>query len=61
TFDKPTLFIKGGNSKHIQAEYQAQILEKFPEAVVKTIENAGHWVHADQPEALLQMVREWFL
>lgn len=60
-YDEPVLFIKGGNSKHIQDEYQPQILEKFPEATVKTIENAGHWVHADQPDALLAMVREWFL
>lgn len=61
SYDEPTLFIKGGDSKHIQDAYQEQILEKFPAAVVKTIENAGHWVHADQPDALLQLVREWFL
>lgn len=58
-YNEPTLFIKGGNSQHIQSEHQDNILALFPEAVVKTIDDAGHWVHADKPKELLAMVEEW--
>ena len=60
-FEDPVLFIKGGNSKHIQAAHQPAISALFPAATTKTIDNAGHWVHADQPNDLLKMVQEWFL
>lgn len=58
-FEEPTLFIKGGDSKHITDDYKPQILELFPAATIKTIDDAGHWVHADRPDVLLKMVQEW--
>lgn len=50
--DKEILFIKGGLSKYIQEEDIHDIKNIFPKAVVATIEDAGHWVHADQAEKL---------
>jgi pimeloyl-ACP methyl ester carboxylesterase len=47
-----TLFIKGGASDYILEEDYRLILQKFPNAEFKTIENASHWVHADTPEEL---------
>ena len=32
------------------------IADLFPNGKVVTIKNAGHWVHAEQPEAFLQTV-----
>ena len=33
----------------------------FPYAEIHTIKDAGHWVHAEQPEALLKKVEEFIL
>jgi len=51
TFTKPTLFIKGARSGYIKPEKDTElILKLFPAAQIKTIENAGHWVHAQAPQ-----------
>ncbi len=52
TFDKPVLFIKGGQSDYIKDEHIPTIKHYFPQAQLTTIKNAGHWVHADAPEEI---------
>lgn len=52
-FDKPALFIRGSRSDYIKDADFALIKSLFPQAEIVTIEDAGHWVHADQPEKLL--------
>lgn len=56
TFDKPTLFIRGGQSDYIGINDLPLLQEYFPEAVLETVEKAGHWVHAETPEELLKIV-----
>ena len=58
-FPHPTLFVRGGRSKYIQNEDWPDILDLFPAAELRTIENAGHWVHADALEELLKVTREF--
>ena len=48
----PTLFVRGGNSDYVRDEDIQLIKSMFPEAVIKTIPGASHWVHADAPEEL---------
>jgi len=55
-YDGETLFIKGGNSNYIKSEEEKTILGYFPESSIKTIEGAGHWVHAEAPKELLESV-----
>ena len=56
-FLKPTLFIKGGNSRYIKPEKDTEpILHLFPAAKIETIPNAGHWVHAEAPQAFYNLV-----
>ena len=55
----PSLFIKGEKSDYIQDEDWTKIQEHFPAATLKSIDNAGHWVHADQPEAMLEALRDF--
>ncbi|EAR10318.1 alpha/beta fold hydrolase [Reinekea blandensis] len=59
-FNGPTLFIKGMNSKYIEAQDQDTIQTLFPEARAKLIEGAGHWPHAEKPAAFKQIL-EGFL
>jgi len=56
-FDGPTLFIAGGHSEYIKLQYHPAIRSLFPNALIKTIEDAGHWLHQDQPERFLEIVR----
>lgn len=52
----PTLFIKGENSKYLDETRYPEIKRYYTNAVFTEIKNAGHWVHADQPKNLLEVV-----
>ncbi|GGH41327.1 alpha/beta hydrolase [Mangrovimonas yunxiaonensis] len=49
-FEKDTLFLRGDKSEYISPQDEALIHTHFPKAVIKTIENAGHWLHAENPK-----------
>ncbi|MBP7821743.1 MAG: alpha/beta fold hydrolase [Saprospiraceae bacterium] len=56
TFEGPSLFVKGSKSKYIvDADWQ-NIVKRFPQAELCTIADAGHWVHADQPQQLVDVL-----
>jgi pimeloyl-ACP methyl ester carboxylesterase len=55
TYEKPSLFIKGGNSDYILPEDFPKIRENFPNAEIITIEGTSHWVHAEAPELFYQI------
>jgi len=52
-FDGDTLFIAGANSHYVDMEKRDHIKSLFPRAAFTSIKNAGHWVHAEKPEAIL--------
>lgn len=58
-FEKPTLFIKGALSNYIQTEHQQETLESFPNASVKVIMETGHWVHAEKPQAVQKILKDF--
>jgi pimeloyl-ACP methyl ester carboxylesterase len=49
-FEGPTLFVSGENSDYIRPEHRAPIRSLFPAARFVAVKNAGHWVHADNPD-----------
>lgn len=51
TFDKTTLFIRGENSNYIKDDDILDIQDLFPMMQLATVENAGHWVHAENPQS----------
>ncbi len=53
----PVLFIKGENSRYIRDEDKERIAGLFPDSKIVTIHGAGHWVHAEQPEAFLNTLK----
>ena len=55
-FIKPALFIRGGKSNYLNPEDVPQIRELFPQSEIQTIPDAGHWLHADQPEEFVKRV-----
>lgn len=53
-FDKPTLFIRGGNSNYILDADISNIKSHFPMAGLATIPNVGHWLHAENPKLFFE-------
>lgn len=51
----PSCFIRGENSEYIGATEEAEIKAHFEQVTIQTISNAGHWLHAEQPEQFSQL------
>ena len=58
-FEGSTLFIRGDKSDYVTDEYIPEIEAGFPDSKLVTIANAGHWVHAEQPQPFLQAVLDF--
>lgn len=50
----PVLFIKGNLSPYIQKEDYQSIKRIYPEVKIVEIENAGHWLHAEQTKLFIE-------
>jgi len=59
-WDHPALFIRGGDSSYLDNRYRDALLQQFPAAQAHVIGGAGHWVHAEKPDAVLRSVRRFF-
>lgn len=59
SFPGPTLFLAGERSGYLKPEHRPEIERLFPAATVETIAGAGHWVHADAPEAFVAAVNRF--
>lgn len=56
TFDGPTLFVRGERSDYLTEDVWPLVHARFPHARLATIADAGHWLHADQPDAFFEAV-----
>ena len=56
----PALFVAGARSDYIRPEHRGAIRALFPRARFVTVKDAGHWVHADNPDGFAAVV-EGFL
>lgn len=55
-YDKSCLFIRGDESNYVMAEHRDAIVTQFPQVSAKTINGAGHWLHAQKPEIFNRIV-----
>lgn len=55
-FDGPALFVTGADSSYVRPEHRARIQALFPAARFQAITGAGHWLHADAPDAFAAAV-----
>ena len=58
-FEGPALFLAGGSSDYVRPEHRKPIREAFPRARIARIPEAGHWLHADRPEATAATLRSF--
>jgi esterase len=61
TFEKPSLFIRGEHSDYLTRDDLPEIHRYFPGAELRTVPGAGHWLHAEEPEAFLHEVLQFLL
>ncbi len=58
-FEKRVLFVGGGQSDYLSRDYHAQTWKLFPLASFSTIKQAGHWLHAEQPEQFMALIKPY--
>lgn len=56
TYEGPTLFVRGGESRYITDEDLGGIRNLFPYAELVTVDGAGHWIHADRPAETYELI-----
>lgn len=60
-YEGPTLFLAGGNSNYIQQSDLGDMEKFFPKYEVEFISDAGHWLHAEKPEAVVKEIQKFLL
>ncbi|MCU5774159.1 esterase [Erwiniaceae bacterium BAC15a-03b] len=56
----PALFIRGELSPYLDDIHRQAVISQFPQARAHVIAGAGHWVHAEKPDAVLRAIRRFF-
>ncbi len=59
TTAKKVMFVRGGNSHYVKDDDYILINQLFPNARIETIQEAGHWVHAEKPDELLALLQDF--
>ncbi|MDT8893658.1 alpha/beta fold hydrolase [Halomonas sp. I1] len=57
-FEGPTLVVRGSRSRYVTDEMLPALHRVLPDAELVTLE-AGHWLHAEQPEAFQEAVNRF--
>lgn len=55
----PVLFLKGENSSYITPQDEEIIKRLYQNSTIKTIKNAGHWLHAENPEQFIGEIKRF--
>ena len=56
SYEDRCLFVKGGRSDYVNEDYYERIKKLFPAAVIKTVKQAGHWLHVEKPMPVLEQI-----
>jgi len=56
-YEGPALFLRGGSSNYIQEANHSEIYQRFPNAQIESLPGMGHWLHAENPKAVLALLR----
>ena len=59
SYDGPVLWIAGETSHYVSDEYADAMDALFPRNRRVTVKGAGHWVHSEQPEVFLEVLRRF--
>lgn len=56
-FERPVLWVRGERSDYVEEAYAEAMSGYFPSLHKVTVKGAGHWVHSEQPERFLGVLR----
>jgi pimeloyl-ACP methyl ester carboxylesterase len=57
SYEGPTLWVVGGKSDYVKPEHEGPMREHFPAVRSITLKRAGHWVHSEDPESFIEILR----
>jgi pimeloyl-ACP methyl ester carboxylesterase len=57
-FEGPVLWLAGGDSDYVRGEQDAEMRRLFPRVRKVVVKGAGHWVHAQRPEVVVEALRQ---
>jgi pimeloyl-ACP methyl ester carboxylesterase len=58
-YDGPVLWVGGANSDYTAPEHAAAMDRWFPRNRRVTVKDAGHWVHSEQPQVFIEVLRRF--
>lgn len=58
-WNKPMLLIRGRLSEYVLPEYHDYITAQFPQADIQSIDGVGHWLHAEKPDVVIDMIQNF--
>ena len=53
----PVLMLRGERSDYVRPEHRPSVRALFPAAQLMTLKGAGHWLHADAPDAFVEVLQ----
>ncbi|HEY9294439.1 MAG TPA: alpha/beta fold hydrolase [Microlunatus sp.] len=59
SYQGPTLWVAGADSDYIRPEYTPTMKRLFPQVRSVKIKGARHWVHSEQPDIFVQVLRRF--
>jgi esterase len=58
-YNGPVLWLAGTDSPYIQPQHRTAMRALFPRVQLVKIKEAGHWVHSEQPQVFLVIMRRF--
>lgn len=59
SYTGPALFLHGAESSYVHPEHHAAILQYFPNAQIEPVAGAGHWLHIDRRNAVVNTLLDF--
>lgn len=59
SYDGPVLWMAGGRSGYVRDEYADAMSRWFPRNRRVALKEAGHWLHSEQPELFVEVLRRF--
>lgn len=60
-FNHRVWMVRGSNSGYVREEQVEELRPFFPQIKLFTIQEAGHWLHAEKPLEILSLLKQWVL
>jgi pimeloyl-ACP methyl ester carboxylesterase len=58
-YDGPVLWVGGAHSAYVHPDYDEAMTRWFPRNRRVTVKGAGHWVHSEQPEVFVEVLKRF--